>query len=481
MCVNNFFNFARENDAGEKTRYNYCFNRLMSVVPSGHPWDSIRYNYDTAGRLAWREDKTGEERMWYDELGNVRQTKRRIYTPAENCAYQFITQFDYDSFGRIRRLTYPDGEGVDYTYNIGGDLIDVIGNNTYVTKLKYNELGNILEKSYGNGYITSHTYYTQRGWLQTTYTGGPNNLQDIEYQYDAVGNITQIKQSATAVAGMGGEYQQDYTYNNRHRLIHNDFTSTPFGNYRYDVTYSPTGRMGSKTCNSFPFLGPVSLTYGYDDHTLTHQIRVLSEYYLNEHLQLYWDRDGNLEQIQPAKSAPRYHLWDDEDKLLASIGGTTCGVYGNAGDGKRAYKLTGICGQHQWNNGTIIADLSFGDIVIYPNPYITITTQGYTKHYFAGRQRIATAIGGGGFCKMIAPTDNLTNMEHVRKYEMLKYLPSYLTNQTEDHTKNEDISHQNVRRRSPLQNARRHQHEVRCYRLRSETFSTFADKKIISC
>ena len=51
------------------------------------------------------------------------------------------------------------------------------------------------------------------------------------------------------------------------------------------------------------------------------------------------------------------------------------------------------------------------------------------------------AMGGGEFCKMITPTDNLTNTEQLRKHEILKYLSSYLSDQTEDHTNNEDIAH----------------------------------------
>ncbi len=34
---------------------------------------------------------------------------------------------------------------------------------------------------------------------------------------------------------------------------------------------------------------------------------------------------------------------------------------------------------------------------MYPNPYIVITPKGYTKHYYAGAERIATVLGGGGF------------------------------------------------------------------------------------
>ena len=37
---------------------------------------------------------------------------------------------------------------------------------------------------------------------------------------------------------------------------------------------------------------------------------------------------------------------------------------------------------------------------LYPSEYLTITTQGYTKYYYAGGTRIALKLGSGGFEKM---------------------------------------------------------------------------------
>ena len=80
-------------------------------------------------------------------------------------------------------------------------------------------------------------------------------------------------------------------------------------------------------------------------------------------------------------------------------------------------------------------------LYIYPNQFVTVTPHGYTKHYFAGTQRIATAIGGGGFCNMVTPTDNMTSYERDKQHDIIVRLYTYLTDQQENHTKNEDISH----------------------------------------
>ena len=47
--------------------------------------------------------------------------------------------------------------------------------------------------------------------------------------------------------------------------------------------------------------------------------------------------------------------------MIASIGPSTCGYYGYAADGKRAYKMTGTCSASSINNGTI-----WGNIPLQP-------------------------------------------------------------------------------------------------------------------
>ncbi len=42
-----------------------------------------------------------------------------------------------------------------------------------------------------------------------------------------------------------------------------------------------------------------------------------------------------------------------------------------------------------------IEKATFDNLVLYLNPYIVVTKKGYTKHYYAGSEKIATAIGQG--------------------------------------------------------------------------------------
>ena len=112
-------------------------------------------------------------------------------------------------------------------------------------------------------------------------------------------------------------------------------------------------------------------------------------------MQLYWDRDGNLCQTQMHNVPPRFHIWNDDDKMLLAVGPTQGVLYGYSAAGDRPYKITGPCNVSSFNGGVLTYEIMFDDAVLYPNPYITVTPNGYFKHYFAGSERIATAIGGG--------------------------------------------------------------------------------------
>ena len=407
----------KQYDINDSTTYHYYFGRLMEIHHTLHPWENVFINYDKAGRLALREDRTGSERLWYDEFGNVRQTSKRIITPADQVAFCFMTRYNYDSFGRIREITYPDGENVNYSYYVdGGNLYQVQGAQVKVTDIRHDELEHITQKDYLNGCVTHYGYNPDRQWLThiktTSVNDGNTIFQYLSYDYDAVGNIINIGQEQNQWHGMGGTYRDNYFYDNRYRLAQNLHDDGYTGTTLYDMTYSPTSRIGNKLSNN-PALGLPDLAYAYDNSGLTHQPRVIYNRHTETRLQLYWDRNGNLRQIQPTDMYTRFHLWDDDNKLLLSVGSISSGYYGNASDGKRAYKLFGDFCISDRNGGEIYGNAFFDNAVLYPNQYMTIARKdGYTKHYFMGTERFCTTIGGGNNGNwLIYPIDDLTSRE----------------------------------------------------------------------
>lgn len=109
------------------------------------------------------------------------------------------------------------------------------------------------------------------------------------------------------------------------------------------------------------------------------------------------------------QNSGRLHEWDEENRLRFVLGEKFTGYYGYNADGERVYKLTGQSILGQVNSGSIKAQAIFDDAVLYPNPYVVVTSKGYTKHYYAGTERIATVIGTGGFDDMVTTIDKLSS------------------------------------------------------------------------
>ena len=122
-----------------------------------------------------------------------------------------------------------------------------------------------------------------------------------------------------------------------------------------------------------------------------------------------WDANGNLAQMIGCKlNSGRLHEWDEENRLRFVLGERFAGYYGYDANGERVYKLIGISSIDQVNSGSTKAQAIFDDAVLYPNPYMVVTQRGYTKHYYAGTERLATVIGGGGLGDMVTPMDKFS-------------------------------------------------------------------------
>src|SRR5690554_493667 len=83
-------------------------------------------------------------------------------------SYWFKTQWNYDSWGRVRSITYPDEEQVSYSYDQAGQLKSVssfipgVSAHAVVSDIRYNDYGEREQITYGNGTKTDYSYDTRR-------------------------------------------------------------------------------------------------------------------------------------------------------------------------------------------------------------------------------------------------------------------------------------------------------------------------------
>ena len=319
-------------------------------------------------------------------------------------------KFIYDSWNRIQSMTYPDGEVVTYTYDRGGMLQSVQGRKgmnhlTYVENTTYNAYGLKESVLYGNGTYTEYQYdLLMRLSHLYSENGQGEAMQDIEYKYDSVDNITDIYNNAPMLLnGLGGDYWSHNDYDDLYRLSHAEGNWNGGQlNYHLDMQYHSNGRIERKKMYAevMDHTGDTSVT-NYENGYLYNvgQPNTL-EYVVDDFSgwqQIFtWDAAGNMTNHENfAEGCIRSLCWDEQNRLVSFADCENAGFYQYDANGERTYKLAGGIAmqniQGHWRSYNLLDNPT-----LYTSPYLVSTPKGYTKHYYAENERVASRIGGGG-------------------------------------------------------------------------------------
>ncbi len=176
----------------------------------------------------------------FDFKGNLLRESRRLATQYrqaldfsgsvtfETSAYTRSTAFD--ALSRPTRLATPDGGVLRPGYNEANLLERVDANlrgaatvTPFVSDIDYDAKGQRTAIVYGNGTSTAYTYdpLTFR-LIRLLTTRGSEILQDLNYTYDPVGNITNLRDDAQQTVYFRNkrvEPSADYTYDALYQLI----------------------------------------------------------------------------------------------------------------------------------------------------------------------------------------------------------------------------------------------------------------------
>ncbi len=172
------------------------------------------FEYDANTNLIRKTDAGGDiTEFSYDEYGN--QIQRTVYLDANDLldpSQQQVTQYDYDMFGNLIRVT--DGEGI-------------------VTRSAYDHFGNLTQYTDGNGGVTYYTYDADNRLLSVTDPEG--NV--TTYAYDAVGN------RISTTDARGHTVTRIYDLNNHLIKVFDpsvDHTGSRMTRYCYDILGNQT-------------------------------------------------------------------------------------------------------------------------------------------------------------------------------------------------------------------------------------------------
>jgi RHS repeat-associated protein len=410
--------------SGAAVHYDYDpLNRIKSEDYLGTPsFVDVVYTYDTCvngkGRKCGATVTGGiATRYQYDPLGRIARETRVIDRRT------FVTSSAYDRQGNLTLLTQPDGSQVQDFYNRAG-LIERIQErsrdgqwNVIVSNFDYVPTGKVSLQMMANGQTSTNEYdpddlYRLKRKLTVLANDGGRKVQDLNYTYDLIGNITQI----VDVSATNTRKTTVYGYDDLYRLTSATVTSAANGqNYRQTFSYDAVGniliksdlgtyRYGEKSQASFPNSHAVTSITGANGRTT----------------RLLYDRNGNLYQAITAGTQPPpgslnlnfQNSFDYNDRLAQTItanGSTVQYAYDDAGQR--------------------IAYIAGGIKTLYPSQFYNVAGNTITKHIFAGSQLVVT-IQQRGTSKQLyyMATDHLSSStvasnQQGRLEELTDYYP----------------------------------------------------------
>ena len=391
--------------------YTYDYERLSEVLYPKNLFNRITYTYgkpgekyNRAGRLVLVEDASGGEAYYYGNQGEVVKTVRSVMVSTADVR-TYVYGATYDSWNRVRTMTYPDGEVVTYGYNAAGQVESIRSerqgkDETIVEEVGYDKEGHTVYTRLGNGTETTYTYDRQRERLQEmNLTAAGAAVMTNKYRYDAVDNILGITNAIDpAKAGgksqLGGAFSHTYAYDELNRLI-TASGKAKSASYEMAMTF---GRMSepltkvqkvdsTRTAQSYDF------AYRYeDDSHPTAPTQIGHDHYT-------YDANGNPILVEnDSLNTERRMYWDEDNRLMVLSDNSKTSRYTYNAAGERIVKSHGDL-EGVYINGAP-QGISFHeteDYTIYPAPIITVTKNRFTKHYFIGSKRIASKIGTGRF------------------------------------------------------------------------------------
>ena len=220
------------------------------------------------------------------------------------------------------------------------------------------------------------------------------------------------------IGPLGGRYQNYYKYDPLHRLIRAG-GSNQYG-FEQAFELSRAGRPLSMSTN-----GMVK-HYAYGEHTPPHapQRIMVEEGFRHTLHDLRWDPAGNLGQVSTLAHdrgdvQSRFLFWTEDSRLHTVVddrhhsyyaydhAGGSCGSRAQSQAclsyaemeqrrrSQRTLKVTGRCDRLDINAWILHTVTSLRDHTVYPSPYVVLSNHGYTKHYYAGSERLAARLGGG--------------------------------------------------------------------------------------
>jgi RHS repeat-associated protein len=409
---------AKLKNDSQAIAYDYDFNRLIAIRYPANTGNNVAYTYgaptlagdangNQAGRITQvvshttatsQGDKQDTEERHYGKLGEVVYEKKTVVTETDPLHPSvFETTYQFDTFGRLQKLTYPDGELLTNVYDSGGNLKSASSEKNgfrynYLKNLSYDKFEQRVQLVQGNGIVTTYTYDAQTRRLHNLTAGrsGGTQFQNLAYGYDKVGNILSLANTVPVPTGntYGGPVTQAFTYDALYRLTsaQGSFQTAPDKTHTYTLNmgYDAIHNIVSKTQAHHvvqPSGTPIPQKKTTYDWTYTYNAsgptstRPHAPTHIGSRTYTY-DANGNQQGwTHDQNGTSRTLNWDEENRLQSLFDNGHEKAYKYDDQGNRTIKR-GPQGE-----------------TVYVNQFYTQRPGATgTKHVYAGQSRIASKL-----------------------------------------------------------------------------------------
>ena len=308
------------------TRVDYDYDKLDRIVKKAYDESTVAlYTYDSDGNRISMDDIAGVTGYEYDKNGRI--TAVKLSNGKSKISYE------YDVYGNITKLTYPDGTSVAYKYDELNQLIAITNREGKNTSYKYDENGNVTEVHRPNNTYSLLSYDNNDRITEVRNYGmidlfGFNSktvlLSQYQYSYDKSGNIVSEKKFVFTTGSNCNIFQYifaklfnkstvtTYSYNNRNQLVKESKTETKLlsrgktesTEYKYDKWGNRTSKISRD---------------GVTDYEYNAAGQLVKESGTNGTVKYTYDKSGNL--IKATNTARRgkteTYTYNAENKLTS--------------------------------------------------------------------------------------------------------------------------------------------------------------------
>ncbi|MDD3793571.1 MAG: DUF6531 domain-containing protein [Candidatus Gracilibacteria bacterium] len=218
------------------------------------------YEYDSNNNLIKETNPLGNGFAYsYDSNNNLIERRQKADTSLENSTNDIVVSFEYDDvFNKKTKEILPNGTIINYTLDDFGNVLqkETIAGNIKINEFfEYNELGQLVSKTDGNGNIVNFEY--TNGNLSKIIKNGTNENIETNFEYDSKGNITKITDGEGNITNLSYDnfnllvsqttpsgIETNFEYNSLNKktketIILND-TTDKITSFEYDILDNPT-------------------------------------------------------------------------------------------------------------------------------------------------------------------------------------------------------------------------------------------------